>query len=328
MLNSNVLWNRYQFWDAESDDDAAFERRLDGVVREIGDRGQLIAMVPEAVPPAAASKPAHARAPSVAPVAAKAKAKAAPAPAALASAPTQAPAPTHAPGPSVAQTQAPATPPALARGASTTPAAQITPSIAPSSPLPTSSLDEQQERRRELSPSDRSSGLHGSFAEMIEFMREEREHTEHKLEKQHAEMLSLRLDAERQRLDAERQRQSAEKAMLVNRHRDRELVALQARLEALHSAKLLSDDERDAIEDIIADGSDDVTVGDGSDALSDILALSGKMVADPCFCAAATAPAHMRQWLEGSYVASRSTRGVRAFECKSVLGEQWCWRGD
>ena len=125
-----------------------------------------------------------------------------------------------------------------------------------------------------MSPSDTSSGLHGSFAEMIQFMREEREHTEHKLEKQHAEMLSVRLDAERQR-------QSAEKAMLVSRHR--EVVALQTRLEALHNAQLLSDDERDAIEDIIADGSDDVTVGDGSDALSDILALSGKMVADRAF---------------------------------------------
>ena len=287
MLNSNVLWDRYQFWDAESDDDAAFERRLDGLVREIGDRGQLIAMVPEAVPPAAASKPAHARAPSVAAAAAKSKAEAAPAPAAPAATPTQAPAPTHAPAPPVARTQAPATPPALARGASTTPAAQITPSIAPSSPLPTSSLDEQQERRRELSPSDRSSGLHGSFAEMIEFMREEREHTEHKLENQHAEMQS-RLEKQHAemlslRLDAERQRQSAEKAMLVNRHRDRELVALQARLEALHSAKLLSDDERDAIEDIIADGSDDVTIGDGSDAVSEILALSSKMVADRAF---------------------------------------------
>ena len=83
----------------------------------------------------------------------------------------------------------------------------------------------------------------------------------------------------------------------------REVVALQTRLETLHAAKLLSDDERDAIEDTIADGSDDVTIGDGSDAVSEILAQSGKMVADPCFCAAATAPAHMRQWLEGSYMA-------------------------
>ena len=134
-------------------------------------------------------------------------------------------------------------------------------------------------------PSDTSSGPHGSFAEMIVFMREEREYMEQKLEKQQAEMQSLRQSAEKAmeslRLDAERQRQSAEKAMLVNRHR--EVIALQARLEVLHTANLLSDDERDAIEDIIADGSDDVTVGDGSDALSDILALSGKMVADRAF---------------------------------------------
>lgn len=281
MLNSNALWRRYQFWDAESDDDAAFERRLDGVVREIGDRGQLMAMVPEAVPPAAASKPSDAGAASVAKAPAPAAAKAATAATAPA-APTQAPAPTQTPAPPVtssalAQTQAPATP-AMARSASTTPAAQITPSIAPSSPLPTASLAEQ-ERRRELSPSDTSIGVHGSFAEMIVFMREEREHMEQKMEKQHAEMQSLRQSAkkamESMRLDAEQQRQS------TNRHC--EVIVLQHRLEALHNAQLLSDDERDAIEDIIADGSDDVTIGDGSDALSEILALSGKMVADRAF---------------------------------------------
>ena len=97
MLNSNALRRRYQFWDAESDDDAAFERRLDGVVREIGDRGQLIAMVPEAVPPAAASKPRDAGAASVA------KAKAPAAAKAIAAGPTPA-APAHTPAPPVAQT--------------------------------------------------------------------------------------------------------------------------------------------------------------------------------------------------------------------------------
>ena len=35
-------------YDAEQDDTAAFERRLDAVCKEIGDRGKL--MVPEAVP--------------------------------------------------------------------------------------------------------------------------------------------------------------------------------------------------------------------------------------------------------------------------------------
>ena len=34
------MW--YAMWDAEKDDDASFERRLDSVVREIGDRGKLM----------------------------------------------------------------------------------------------------------------------------------------------------------------------------------------------------------------------------------------------------------------------------------------------
>jgi hypothetical protein len=41
------MW--YGFWDADQDDDAAFERRLDSVIREIGDRGKLV--LPEAIPP-------------------------------------------------------------------------------------------------------------------------------------------------------------------------------------------------------------------------------------------------------------------------------------
>jgi len=47
LIMGTRMW--YRFWDAESDDDAAFERRLDTVVREIGDRGKLTstATVPE-----------------------------------------------------------------------------------------------------------------------------------------------------------------------------------------------------------------------------------------------------------------------------------------
>ena len=41
------LW--YGFWDADEDSDAAFGRRLDPVVREVGTRGKL--MLSEAVPP-------------------------------------------------------------------------------------------------------------------------------------------------------------------------------------------------------------------------------------------------------------------------------------
>ena len=44
-----ALWSRYGMWDAENDDDAAFERRMASVVREVGERGKLI--VAESVPP-------------------------------------------------------------------------------------------------------------------------------------------------------------------------------------------------------------------------------------------------------------------------------------
>ena len=48
-------------WDAENDDDAAFERRLDAVVREVGERGKLI--VAESVPPVRERAPPAAAAP-------------------------------------------------------------------------------------------------------------------------------------------------------------------------------------------------------------------------------------------------------------------------
>ncbi len=59
------LW--YPFWNAEEDDDAAFERRVDPVVREIGDRAKrmrprvdsTLTVAPAPAPaPAAASAPA------------------------------------------------------------------------------------------------------------------------------------------------------------------------------------------------------------------------------------------------------------------------------
>ena len=56
-----ALWSRYGMWDAENDDEAAFERRLDAVVREIGERGKLI--VAESVPPVRERAPPAAAAP-------------------------------------------------------------------------------------------------------------------------------------------------------------------------------------------------------------------------------------------------------------------------
>ena len=57
LILGSRMW--YAMWDAEKDDDAAFERRLDSVVREIGERGKLL-MVSEAVPPFHEPSPAPA----------------------------------------------------------------------------------------------------------------------------------------------------------------------------------------------------------------------------------------------------------------------------
>ena len=66
------LW--YAFWDADEDDDAAFEKRIDGVCKEIGARGRpklseaVPPVAPAPAPPAApALLPAHASAPVLAP---------------------------------------------------------------------------------------------------------------------------------------------------------------------------------------------------------------------------------------------------------------------
>ena len=58
------MW--YAMWDADKDDDAAFEHRLDNVVREIGDRGKVL--LPEAVTPLREPTPAPVPAPTPAQV--------------------------------------------------------------------------------------------------------------------------------------------------------------------------------------------------------------------------------------------------------------------
>ena len=74
----------------------------------------------------------------------------------------------------------------------------------------------------------------------VKFMREEREHMEAKLEEQRQETTKLRLEMEK-RL-APKEVISAE-----------QIDAVTARLEALHAAQLLSDEELFALEDCMAD---------------------------------------------------------------------------
>jgi hypothetical protein len=64
------------------------------------------------------------------------------------------------------------------------------------------------------------------------------------------------------------------------RLRDQQLIALQARLEALGAAKLLTDDELFAVEDVIGDSSGEAL---GDDQVAMLLALSARMATDSAF---------------------------------------------
>jgi chromosome segregation ATPase len=124
----------------------------------------------------------------------------------------------------------------------------------------------------------------GSFAQMTAFFREERSHLESKLEQQ-----ELKAEQQRQELEGklEQQRQELEgkieqlEAKIEQLQSDQQLPALQARIEALHAAQLLTDAEMFSIEDVIADSleaatSDDTRVGR-------LIALSGRMTGDAAF---------------------------------------------
>ena len=247
------IW--YPLWGADAVDDSAFERRLDSVVREIGDRGKL--MLPESVPPFREPTPE-------------------PAPA-LAATRTPAPAPALAPAP------APVTPP---RAAST---AVVATTTADRSFSPTM----QMMPSPTAAPQQAGGSMVGSLADLSAFMekqqhmmKEERQIMEAKVEAQHQEQQAqrqeqqaredrLREDLERvkhemevkteqQRADAEAQRRTVEAGLREEVERAKpqaaseaisavQLEALQARLQALHTAKLLTEDELGNLEDTIAD---------------------------------------------------------------------------
>ena len=211
------LW--YAMWDANEDDDAAFQRRANPLLREIGDRCKVVAVETGQQP--------HE--------------------------PTQVPSP--APTRQVAQAQ---TPGAGAPHGSTSssqsnqqrektaqegPPAVATMQAQPEAPAMgahgnTRSSLRTQERENEASqvpamtsvhrmPSTASSMSSGNFAEMAAFFREERAQFEEKLEVQRQQYEACAWDAK--------------------------LKGLQERFDALHQAKLLTNDEMIAFEDKIAD---------------------------------------------------------------------------
>ena len=123
----------------------------------------------------------------------------------------------------------------------------------------------------------------GAFDVLTKFFREERAHAEQyrhevelKLEQERHENARLREQATTASAAAESTALKSELAVAKS-----ELaVALQSRIEKLHVMQLLEDDELYALEDIIADGADDV---DDEDRVAQMVALSARMHGDGAF---------------------------------------------
>lgn len=207
------------------DDDTAFGRRIDGACREIGERGKYV--IQEAVPPAHTpiEKP-----PSVAP---------APEPiATISHAPMPHPAPAPAPRPTEPRPAVAATPPRSAM-------------VGTSEQLPSPNLHpiESLESARVG-----SGGMCGSLAELTLFLSEQQ-----RMQLEREDKLEAKLEAQRREAQAEveRHRQEIEQLCKPRLARDaisdEQLEEVQSRLETLHEARLLTDEELESLEDMVVD---------------------------------------------------------------------------
>jgi hypothetical protein len=220
LLLGTKLW--YPLYDSQGVDDATFAAKLDPIVREIGDRGKVkTARISEGTPP-----------------------------------PAQALARVHNP------TQAPAlasTPPgrnAWAPEAVSTAVQHMSPS------LQMSPMAQQVQQPQSVA----------SLSDIVAILREQRDEAK-------ADRLAMEAKLERQRLDAEAERTQAKADLAEVQARmearleqqqaelraeltprppqpaiaETQLVALQSRLERLHVAQLLSDDELYSLENLLAD---------------------------------------------------------------------------
>ena len=100
-----------------------------------------------------------------------------------------------------------------------------------------------------------------------------RDQMDAKMERQLEEAKREKADLKAE-MEAKLEKQRGEADALKN---DQQLAALQARLEALHAAKLLADEDLFALEDVIADALE------APDRALRMVALSARMVADASF---------------------------------------------
>eukprot|EP01043_Picozoa_sp_COSAG02_P056474 COSAG02_NODE_6699_length_3414_cov_8.770437_6_plen_216_part_01 len=215
-------------WDAEKDNDIAFEQRVDSLCREIGDRGKPV--LPESVPPvtamtspapAPAPVPIPAQAPATTLAAALARGKPVLPESVLPVTAMTSPAPAPAPVPIPAQAPAPTLAPTAATSrTSHTLSASLQPS-----PSSSTAVIQQSESRI---------GDSVEMASATNLLREQRE-----------EILAQRreIDRLREEIVAAHIAEAARPKLAVEVVSEQQLASLQSRVEALHASSLLSDDE-------------------------------------------------------------------------------------
>lgn len=213
------MW--YPFYSCEDDDDAAFEKRVDPVAGELGERGRACsAVVSEGVPPRASATRAPAERDSV-----------------------HGPAPAPTPELAVAPAPALATPRAVAKpivDRSFTPSIQRSPQAIAMQPQVTGGsfaeltmfVKEQQKLLLEQQ-TDAKREAQAERAELKQAMEQAKQELEVKIEEQ------------RQRIQ---QLMAPQEVML-----DQQIEALTGRLQSVHASELISDDELFSVEDCIAD---------------------------------------------------------------------------
>ena len=232
----------YSFYEAEGDDEPTFEKRVDALVREIGDRGMQHhlsvrgsggALVSEGVPP---SSPALQLASAVAAATATATGAAASA------------------TPPRAEQQVAATP--LRRGGGTATSTSTTSSSSNRGFTPSMRLDEVPTEMMTAAAAAAMSPLLMTTTSEVEnvslverLLQQQREFM--LLQREHEEQVRAKLTAQLSTLSAAATAKS--NAQIERLTQEQDLTALQLRLEGLHSAKLLTDAELYALEDMIGD---------------------------------------------------------------------------
>jgi hypothetical protein len=221
----------FNFHPAAVETDAAFMQQVDALVRDIGERGKptgrSASRVSKGVPPGVAARSME---PSPAPQPMPAPPR------------TPAPAPSPTPTPTPAPVLAPAPAPAPAAVVVHERSSGFTPSMQLSSPV------------QQRNTTDDASLVQVLLEQQTLILeREERSRQEAKAEKAELRQeMQQQLEKLQERADAnlEKMREELKPAEAITEQR---LAALQARLEALHAAKLLGDDELYALEDMVAD---------------------------------------------------------------------------